>query len=792
MATSADTERRVGADTRPPSEPARQGPRAGLGPTVALTVTLAVAGFVVVLALVELLVHPKPLPPPLNLGQKQTAETALYLVAFGLVVPAALIGVPRLAGAIAARANGAALSALAAGLAAGLAAAILGVRVIRGGGVGEVLAATATWWIVAGAILARALRPRPWPALLALARFTHAAWVIAGVVVLASLLAFTSVRSISPLGLTLGLAVTALVLGLRARGGSRLPELGRRPGAAIDAAVLLLILLGVPDLVIFAPAGAAGGFLGAFERSVVQFHHNFVLGPTNVVLHGGTMLVDTASQYGIGSIYFLAGWFHLAPLAYGTFGFLDGVLFALFFVAAYCLLRLTGVGRALAASALAVAVVVLIYNLLYSVGSLPAQHGPLRFGLPMALVLAAAAEARRPRRGGVGAAAQLLVLAVASVWALEAFAYTAVTFAALVVFRAWTEPRAARWRKLGRRVALGAAACLLAHLVLVLVTLVRAGQLPDYGLYLAFLRSFVFGKVGSITYDFSRWSPGVAVGVAYAALAIAFVLVAHRRRDLLERERPAMTALCGLTAYGAILFSYFVDRSADHILPYVCLPALLAGTLWLSLLLRGGLTPVRRVRLGGLAFALGLCVLLTSVAWSSIGARFERSALGHVLPGGDSARLALHRLWHEPPLDPRAAQGVQLVTRFMPGSGGVLTVVAPDLEAEILLRADRTNALGLSYPTEDSFVADRFEPELRRAVARLRAGETLLTQTDGLRVLATLRAQPARNPFAQPVIGSSLAPLQEWILQRIGERYDLRVIHRDSEGFVVARLAPRR
>ncbi len=781
MATSADTERRLGGHTSSSAEPTRTGPSAGLGPTVALTVTLAVAGFVLVLAIVELLVHPKPLPPPLNLGQKQTAETALYLVAFGLVVPVALIGVPRLAGAIAARANGAALSALAAGLAAGLAAAILGVRVIRGGGVGEVLAATATWWIVAGAILARALRPRPWPALLALARFTRAAWVIAGVVVLASLLAFTSVESISP-----------LVLGLRARGGSRLPELGKRAGAAIDAAVVLLILLGVPDLVIFAPAGAAGGFLGAFERSVVQFHHNFVLGPTNVVLHGGTMLVDTASQYGIGSIYFLAGWFHLAPLAYGTFGFLDGALFALFFVAAYCLLRLTGVGRALAASALAVAVVVLIYNLLYSVGSLPAQHGPLRFGLPMALVLAAAAEARRPRRGGVGAAAQLLVLAVASVWALEAFAYTAVTFAALVVFRAWTEPRAGRWRTLGRRVALGAAACLLAHLVLVLVTLVRAGQLPDYGLYLAFLRSFAFGKVGSITYDFSRWSPGVAVGVAYAALAIAFVLVAHRRRDLLERERPAMTALCGLTAYGVILFSYFVDRSADHILPYVCLPALLAGTLWLSLLLRGGLTPVRRVRLGGLAFALGLCVLLTSVAWSSIGARFERSALGHVLPGGDSARLALHRLWHEPPLDPRAAQGVQLVTRFMPGSRGVLTVVAPDLETEILLRADRTNALGLSYPTEDSFVADRFEPELRRAIARLRAGETLLTQTDGLRVLATLRAQPARNPFAQPVIGSSLAPLQEWILQRIGERYDLRVIHRDPEGFVVARLAPRR
>src|SRR4029453_10973224 len=104
------------------------------------------------------------------------------------------------------------------------------------------------------------------------------------------------------------------------------------------------------------------------------------------LLHGGAMLVDTASQYGVGVIYFLAGWFQLVPIGYGTLGVLGGILFACVYAAGYSVLRMAGVGRLLAATALAVAVVVLIYNLVFPVGALPAQHGPLRFGLPMLVV----------------------------------------------------------------------------------------------------------------------------------------------------------------------------------------------------------------------------------------------------------------------------------------------------------------------------------------------------------------------------------------------------------------------
>jgi hypothetical protein len=784
MATRhADTRRRPGAPATAPTGPPAVSPPAPLGVTIALTLTLALACFAVVVASVELLVHPAGAFPT-----KQRAETGLYLASFLLILPIALIAVPRLADGIAATRNARALSSLSALLVGTLAAAILAARVLPGRGEPAVLVTIGIWWLGAAALLARATRPRPWDPLLRGADLAPLLWALAAALVLAALLAFTSLDSISPLAVALGLACVPGVLAIRAR--PTVARLPRRWGLAIDAAVVVLLLLAVPDLVIFKRTRVPGFF--ANQSSIAQFHQDFVLGPVNQVLHGGAVLVDTASQYGIGSLYFVAGWFQLLPIGYGSFGLLDGILFACFFAAGYGVLRLAGTRRLLAATALAVAVVVLIYNLVYPVGALPAQHGPLRFGLPMLVVLAAAMELRWPRAATAARAAQLGVVGLASVWALEAFTYTVLTFAGIVCFEAWRRRGPSRLAWLARRAALALGACVVAHLTFVAATLVFAGELPDYGWYLAFVNSFLFGEVGQITYDFTPWSPGLVVGVAYAASAAAFILVVRRRPEIVARERVAMTALAGTTAYGVALFSYFVDRSADHILPYVCLPALLAGTLWLSLVLRGALGGSRFARLGGLAFALLLCVLLTSVAWSAVGERLPQSALGHVVPGGRPLRAALHRLKHLPAIDARAPEGEYLLARYMPGKERVLSVVTPDLETEILVRSGHTNELPLGDPIEDSFVSSRYLPALRRAIARLQPGDRLLTQGLGLKTFAALRARPSRDPLAHSSSGLKLAPLQEWAFQRIGRRFDLKVIHRDDQGFAVATLVPRR
>ena len=142
----------------------------------------------------------------------------------------------------------------------------------------------------------RATRARPWARLLGVAHLAPFAWALAGALVFGTLLAFTSLGSISPLPVALGAVAVPAALLVYARGGIGLPPLPRRWGMAIDALIIVVCLLAIPDLVIF---GSDSPF-GAFTNPVIQFHHDFFLGPVNEVLHGSAVLVDTASQYGVG------------------------------------------------------------------------------------------------------------------------------------------------------------------------------------------------------------------------------------------------------------------------------------------------------------------------------------------------------------------------------------------------------------------------------------------------------------------------------------------------------------
>jgi hypothetical protein len=767
-----DTRRgRGGTSAQPASSPHTAAAGAPLAPTLALTITLAVAGFAVVLAAAVLVVDPGP-QAPLDTEHAQRLESALYVVAFALILPLALIVVPRLADAIAAGPNARGLPVLAASLTAALGAAIFLARALFGGGVEAVLAVVGAWWIGAAALLVRASRPASWDTLLKLAGLARLASVVAGVLVFLALLKFGAPTPPNVLVLRLGLLVAGAMLLVFARWGA--PRLPRRWGAAVEIAVVGLVLLAVTDLVIFGPADAA----------VIHFHHNLWLGATNQVLAGDPVLVDTASQYGIASIYLLAAWFQVAPIGYGTLGFLDGALFAVYIAAGYCVLRLAGASRLLAGLAVALAVVTVAYDHPWSLGG---------FGLPLIVILAAVIEARSPRRAHGAWAAQLAVVGLSSIWALETFAYTLFTFAAIVCFRAWLRLEPGRLAWMARQAALTVAACVAAQLIFIAATLAFSGELPDYGWYLAFVHYFLFGGQSKVTYDFTQWSPGLPLAAAYAASAAAFILLVRRRRDIVERERTALTALCGTTAYGIVLFSYFVDRSLGYQLTYLALPALLAGALWLSLLLRRGVVESAFVRVAGLGVALSLAAVLVSVGWSFIGDRFGQSALAHVIPGGESLGGAMHRLWHPPPFDPRVPEGERLLDRYMTGERRVLILVAANRGTEILLRSGRANELPFSYPWEDSWLGTRLLPRLRDAVDRLRPDDLLLMDTSGLKQLHGPVAAPLLNSIDNPleISPDDLAPLQISALRLIARRFDLRVLQRE-QGFFVVSLVPRR
>lgn len=770
-------------------------PRAPLGATLALTIACTLGVFFVAVPAALLVIPATVLPPPFA-AQHQHAETLLFLLAFAVLLPLSLAVIPRLADRVAAGPSSQALP-LAAGIAAAaLIAALLFVkasdRLPWGGGLVVLLVTMAMWSAATAGLLIVLLRPTPSQLLL---RVASAHWIPtagwASLAVLAPLiaLAFAKLGSIALVPLVVGCAIVAVVLGASKR--VAVAGLPRPLGVAVDGAVAILLLLAVPNVVIF----ALGDPSAADETTILQFHQDFFLGPANHVLGGGAMLVDTLSQYGVGSILFLVGVFEFVPIGNGTLGLIEGVLTASVFITGYLILRLSGVSRLLGVAAMTVALIVLVYALQYPIGGL-LQHGSLRFGLPIGLIAGAVIESRWPGRRLPARVLTLGTVAVASIWALEAFAYTLLTLAALIAFQVWALPAGARRRCLLGWVAQVAGACIVAHATFALATLGATGHLPDWGQYIATLRAFLVGGIGDLTYDFAPWTPAIAVGAGYLASAMAIVLVFTRRRDLVDRERTTLIALTGSTAYGIALFSYFVNRSADHILPYICLPAVLTATLWLALVLRPGTGASPALQRVGLASATGLSVLLIAVAWSGVGSRFSESALALAPPGGKSLPDALTRLWDRPAIAPGAEEGQRLLERYMPGEHESVVLTSADLGVEVLIRTGRINRIPLSDPWEDSLVPSEHLPELERAVAELRAGDRILLDAPAAKVFKGYLRQPGRDPLVHPfsqatIVPSGIAILQEWVLNAIGERFRLQTVARGGEGMRFDRLVPR-
>jgi hypothetical protein len=757
------------------------------GATLVLSVSATVATFGLLSPLAHWAINPVHLAPPLA-SQNQKAENLVFLATFAVFLPLAALFVPRTLDRVSHRQGGevAAESAIALGIA--LCALIVGIkvgeRVLSASRPAMLFVAAALWWVLAAVALRGLGRGGNPPA--ALARVAPALWPALAASLGAVILCLADLGSIALLPLAAGLALSAGV-GWMAYSGS--PRLSGPPGRltvspralrrGADLAAIVLLALAVPNLSVFWPGGPAAGF----ETSIIQFHQNFYLGPANALVGGGTMLVDVVSQYGVGSIVFLAGVFKLIPIGYGTLALTEGVLAAGMFCLAYATLRLAGVGPLLAWAAMAVAVVVLVFNLLYPLGGL-LQHGAFRFGMPMVILAAAAGETRARRGRPLLAAIQVLTVGVASLWSFEALLYSLGAIAGIAAFRVGTMS-AGRLRAVARLALQVLAACLAVQLVFALATLAGAGQLPDWGNYLSTLREFLTGKIGELTYDFTSWSAGLGLGAVYLGSTLALVLVVRREPGLAAECRPMLLVLSGTTGYGIALFSYLVNRSADHIIPYVSLPAVMIVALWLAVVLRDGRLsrPGRGLAAGSVSAA---AVLLVAVAWSGVGLRLSQSALAYAVPGGRSLGSAIDRLWDEPVLAPGAADATRLLDTYMPGEHESVVLTSPDLSVEALMRTHRINEIPLSDPWEDSFVPDLHRDAVETAVAKLQPGRRMLIDGAARQVLAT----PARQGAAATA-ASGIATLQALALREIAARFRLEPVARTPSGVEVVELRPR-
>jgi hypothetical protein len=767
----------------------RGGEPATFAPALVLTVVLTCAAALLLIAAQLLVLHPHATGLPGMSGQynqqRQAVKTDVYLITFLVILPLTLIAAPRLADRVASASSSRGLEAYAALMSGSLAAVLIGVR-LSGGlpwgtGVKGLLAGLLAWGLFAG-LLTWSVPRSAW--LLRLAEWMPVLTVISGLLVFGLLLCLTSKHSLGALPLALaGAAAVAVLVGFTRL---RLPHLGRW-GIVVDGVVIALVLLAIPDLVVFRdPSGIPGIY---FDPGIVQFQHDYILGPTNQLLGGGALLAgDPVSQYGVGLIYFVAAWGHVARIGYGTLGFLDGLLTALFYGAGYAVLRLAGVRRPLAVAALGLGVVALVYNFLFYVGQLP-EEGPLRFGLPMLVVLGNVAGLRVPRLATVARVVVLCALGISGVWALEAFGYTVVTYLAVVAAAGWLQPPNERRGWVGRHLLLGLAALVAAHVIFALATLAGSGHLPDWGQYLAYVREFLFGgAAGRITYGFANWSPGLAVYAGAIASAAAVVLLVRFKPRLAGAAPARFVALAASTAYAIAVLSYTDNRSSTYLFLYVALPLLIAATIWLAVILDPETRAGVSVRRGAVAGALAVSVLLVAGAWPVVGTHFNRTALAHFYPGG-GFRAALHRLWHPPAIDPRSIEGISLLDHYAPARRAlILFPTVPDLGTEVLIRSRRANLLPIGDPKADSLVPTVWLPRVRAALRDVGPGRRLLIDEAALRVLADLRRR--RVDVLKGAVDGGVVET-EWILRELDRRFVIAPLAHAPDGLIVAELRAR-
>lgn len=759
-------------------DPARDSDRSlpRLPTELGLTISLALTAFVVTLGAVVSVA-----------GGGQSVEWLLFLVSFGVILPGAVWLATRFAARLELALGEEQASLLAALLVGASALAVLLIRPIAAAldlgatpvtlGAGLLLVALHLLLIArTPATLARIIerRRRPWNP-----------WAGAGVAFVLAPLAFLPPGSIriGPLAVCLLLVVAATAVSVRVRRRS----MPRSAGIALDAGAIVLILLTVPDLIVYATGGA--GAPGLPGRAI-QEHMNFLLGPANDVLGGRALLVDASSQYGIAPIYALVGAFAIVPIGYGTLALLNGLGVATAVVLTYAVLRMAGANRLLAAVTVALAIVVTVYNVEFPPAGF-GQIGPLRFGLPLLVVAATTAAARWPERRRPLRLLAFLALGLASIWSLETLIYTATTLGMVLLIEAATSTGSphARLRVLLLATATGAVACLTAHVLFAGVTVAATGDLPDWGMYLAYFEAYATGELSTLAgFDFSAFSLGLVVGAGYLLSLAALARLALRRDPAMIGAPALAVALAGSTGYGIAAFTYFVGRSPVFILPYVALPAFLVAGLWLQAALDRRSGASAPVRAAALVLTGWFVTLLLAGAWGEVGDLAKRTPLAHLAPGGGSVQAAVSRLWGSPPLDPRAPQAERLLEQGMPGTGPALVLLDPDLGTEVLLRSGRISHLPIGHPRQEDLIRDEVTPAIARTIDALPDGTRMLTQR------SVLLADRPEDPLQQPVPLLQLGPpvpLQQWALQRIEDRFELRPTGIEAGDLIVVELSER-
>jgi hypothetical protein len=745
-----------------------------LVPAVTLMLSASGGAFAIFTALLEITV-----------GHTEGAETALFILAFGVLLPLSLAGVHLFATGKAGPLGPSALPAVAAVSAFGLVAALGMARgseaLTSGPGGPGLLLALLGGWLAVTVLAARE------PLLGALRSLAPGLWSPRGVwapavAIPALIVIFCSPSPPGAGSVLVSLLIGACLLGLDA--ALRSAGLGPRAVLVADVMAVALILLTVSDVWVYTTYSATqpdpdlGG--GELLGWVAQ-HHNVFLGAANDVLHGRVVLVDTFSQYGVGNIYALAAVFSVVPIGYGTFGLFVAGTLALLYALGYAILRLTGCSQLTAAAALAGTV---ISSGFYPLGaaSIWPSVGAQRYWLAYALILLAVLSARRPGWARPLSISMVALVGVSSIWSFEAFLYCAVTFAAIAGYGAAVRPsRGGFLPSLADSLGRAALAVVAAHALLALTTVAVSGELPHWGTYAAFLAEYSTGARNKV--PATDWWPGILFAGFFFASAVALAALLRVGRSFEASNRAALVAMVGLVAFGTVSFTYPLRFSFDDAVLRQDLAAFMLGALWIHLAQRSGAAIPRLVRAGTAAVGFWLVGWFAVLGWDHLTRKVDHTPMVQLLPGHDPyIDQDLRRTWRNPPIDPRSVEADRLLDQYWPGQSRALVLIQPDLGVETLLRGDRINLLPVSDVYMDDFIWEDTVERVLPAIERLRPRTLMLTERFYL-------TPGARRDYLAP--NQPMLPLERVMIRHIRQRFRLDPILATSSDLMVVRLMPR-
>jgi hypothetical protein len=508
------------------------------------------------------------------------------------------------------------------------------------------------------------------------------------------------------------------------------------------------------------------------EFTPITDNDNLFIGAINDILHGRAMLVGAYSQYGVGDMYALAPVFKVVPLGYGTFEFLNGALWVLLFCGIYAILRAARVSRLLAV----LAVALIILSSVFAVIAVFATYvgfpstGPLRFGPAFPVVLAMVVGARRANPV-VAHSIAVAVVGLSAVWSFEAFIYTGATF--LAAAGADSVLRDDARRRFTRLVIGGAAACVIVHAALAILTRIFAGAWPDWAGYLEFIRLYSSKGFGQL--PVLAWSIGIPLGFFYVASAAAIVALVVWHRDLAREQRERFVALAALTGLSIIAYTYFLGRSHVNNLHHVVPAAIALGAVWAAFV-SGTEAVGRQTRQVVLALAFGASSLMLVENVPDFLTTWQRTAFAHAVPviGHGSLRDSVRARWDNPPADGRAPLAESLLASELPGERQTVMLISPNLTVEVLFQTGRINALPISDPVDSDLVPGA-KRRVLAAIDRLPLGTGVLLQIDA-----------SGKPDPQQIY-----PLEQAALRALRQRFTLKRI-RTEPPFVVLRLVAKR